>query len=538
MFASGESGLIHLPCCSLSSPADKTRLASNVITTYQAYRNVEDSIDDKIVLVESLWTKVEIQLRFLDKITSHMNEELAKSHFNLLQKLKGKLLQTVSQLESTSLGGTSIRQKTSDFLKKWKFAIVRSSLDELVAELEAWQQRFDPTWYLIILISGNVLDSELLRSQQNNAISSDQKTGPLGNMLALRSALKSEPTIVCKGGPPNANLHLDASGLKGAKETAIPFTTARATMRVRSSKLLIIESVAIPSGAIAQVKVDIENLARKLQQIDPEIFGLLQCYGLLKRRDPTTNRLTTIEVVYRAPPSHGTPNTLRHHLLKQEPTSLSTIMRIAKQMVRSVSYTHTCDFVHKNIRPENILIFSSDDSSFGPSSLLGFTQFRNAHFQTNLCGDSAWNRNLYRHPQRQGTFVQERYVMQHDIYSLGVCLLELGLWRSFVWYPAHDSNAAPVPGVALGLSISDKDFEAVHSPTPLRIKEHLVAVAKKELPPRVGDAYTDIVLACLTCLDPSNVAFGFDEELRDEDGIVIGVRFVENILGRINEISI
>ena len=32
--------------------------------------------------------------------------------------------------------------------------------------------------------------------------------------------------------------------------------------------------------------------------------------------------------------------------------------------------------------------------------------------------------------------------MQHDVYSLGVCLLEIGLWRSFV---AYSSDSAPVP---------------------------------------------------------------------------------------------
>src|SRR5262249_5202138 len=163
------------------------------------------------------------------------------------------------------------------------------------------------------------------------------------------------------------------------------------------------------------------------------------------------------------------------------PVSLSAITRIAKQLVRSVSYIHTCDFVHKDIRPENILVFSSNESPLGSSFLLGFNQFRNANFQTNLFGDPAWHRNLYRHPQRQGAFVQERYMMQHDIYSLGVCLLEIGLWRSFIWYPTDNGNSTPVPALPLGLSISDRDFETTHLTAPLLIKEHHMALAKKEL---------------------------------------------------------
>jgi hypothetical protein len=34
-----------------------------------------------------------------------------------------------------------------------------------------------------------------------------------------------------------------------------------------------------------------------------------------------------------------------------------------------------------------------------------------------------------------GEFPAEEYKMQHDIYSLGVCLLEIGLWEPLVEYP-------------------------------------------------------------------------------------------------------
>ena len=72
----------------------------------------------------------------------------------------------------------------------------------------------------------------------------------------------------------------------------------------------------------------------------------------------------------------------------------------------------------------------------------------------------------------------------------------------------------------------------------LRIKEHLVELAEKELPPRLGDMYTAIVLACLNSLDPGNEAFGPEQELADEDGILVGVRYIENVLIKMNEISI
>ncbi|KAK4156074.1 hypothetical protein C8A00DRAFT_31126 [Chaetomidium leptoderma] len=43
-----------------------------------------------------------------------------------------------------------------------------------------------------------------------------------------------------------------------------------------------------------------------------------------------------------------------------------------------------------------------------------------------------WHDNLYMHPQQQASPPVAGFNMGHDIYSLGVCLLEIGLWRPLV----------------------------------------------------------------------------------------------------------
>lgn len=40
-------------------------------------------------------------------------------------------------------------------------------------------------------------------------------------------------------------------------------------------------------------------------------------------------------------------------------------------------------------------------------------------------------------------------------------------------------------------------------------------------------AYTSVVLSCLTCLDRDNHAFGDESEFIDEDGVLVGVRYIE-----------
>jgi hypothetical protein len=144
--------------------------------------------------------------------------------------------------------------------------------------------------------------------------------------------------------------------------------------------------------------------------------------------------------------------------------------------------------------------------------------------RTWLSGDSAWEKNLYRHPHRQGVNPEETYVMQHDIYSLGVCLLEIGIWESFVLY--ENDATAPVPATVLGIAFGGIEFSR-----PVLMKEHLVALVKRVLPKKMGERYKEIVANCLTCMDQDNADFGDQSEFEDIDSVLVGVRYIEKVCG-------
>lgn len=165
------------------------------------------------------------------------------------------------------------------------------------------------------------------------------------------------------------------------------------------------------------------------------------------------------------------------------------------------------------MRPETILTFAGGASAIESAFLIGFEKFRSADGRTLKAGDSAWEHNLYRHPQRQGVQPEEIYTMQHDIYSSGVCLLEIGLWESFITYEADENE--PISGTAMGIKFDDAEFSK-----PTLMKEHLIALAKKELPRKMGSRYVQVVVNCLTCLDKENVDIGDQKEFEDADGVV------------------
>jgi hypothetical protein len=61
-------------------------------------------------------------------------------------------------------------------------------------------------------------------------------------------------------------------------------------------------------------------------------------------------------------------------------------------------------------------------------------------------GDPTWLRAMYQHPDRQGqpgSYPEVAYEAKHDIYSLGVTLLEVFLWIPFLKCETHEDHTDP-----------------------------------------------------------------------------------------------
>ena len=64
---------------------------------------------------------------------------------------------------------------------------------------------------------------------------------------------------------------------------------------------------------------------------------------------------------------------------------------------------------------------------------------------------------------------------------------------------------------------------------PTARKNHLVTIANTLLPPNTGTRYRDVVVNCLTYLEEDNADFVDGSDFEDEDGIVVGVRYIEKV---------
>jgi len=181
---------------------------------------------------------------------------------------------------------------------------------------------------------------------------------------------------------------------------------------------------------------DARGVAHILANVDAAIFSLLACQGVIKMFD-SSGQVTGFEFIFAVPSGLDKSRSLRTLLLAaNHGYPLDDRFQLARLLTRSVSFLHSCQVVHKNITPETVILLADSATGRETPFLVGFEKFRRAEGRTFMSGDLFWEKNIYRHPKRQGERPEEAYTMQHDIYSLGVYLLEIDLGASFVRFDA------------------------------------------------------------------------------------------------------
>ncbi|KAJ5746946.1 uncharacterized protein N7511_008642 [Penicillium nucicola] len=474
------------------------KYGKQLLEKYESYKAAEKEVSERAVILAARWKRISLQLEILKQIWSTLDHDHQSLQDQILQILHQKLEVAVSQI--SKIQTKYDRVSSIPRLTRWKYAfMVKGCLDTAIGELQTWQAIFDPTWYLIIRVNNPEIDTQLEKqTSQTTAVSVASR---------LRQSLTEETLS-------NEHIFLPADGISKFVVSEIPFSVMKTLVKVGSDTLILDHAECDPEANMTVLTRDVRTLARRLRNTDPVNFSLLKCFGVVKNQSERTGRTKSFDFIFRIPKSMRNPRSLRDHLCSDKRYSLSEVFTMAMQLAISVNYVHTMGFVHKSIRPETILIFDNGISQLGSLALVGFRSVRMADGKTLRHGDLAWDQNLYRHPDRQGLLPEADYTMQHDIYSLGVCMLEIGLWRSFVTY---DQSGVPWPA-----EIRHKtDVESSNS------KTNLVALATNELPQRMGDKFARIVINCLTCMDQTNYDFGDSQDFEDEDGVLIGVKYIE-----------
>lgn len=448
---------------------------------------------------------MEVQLESLKVLWETLEEPLQLHYADAVVRLEKKILAAFESVKHIrQLGAVD-----STMYQKIKAVYLRKHVKQAASDLESWQRQFDPSWYLITRITSNRVD-EQLRNDLPNQNSSTARLARMRNAIKETSSSEND-----RGGL----VFIDASLIK-KNSHVIPGTNMYEASYDQHRPVLLDRTNYSPLTAKMIARRYIHDLARLLMNVDPMTFGLLKCGGVVELPEENCSQF---QFVLELPKDLPSPRTLRTILMETPQCPLNHRIQLAKQLARSVMFVHTSGFVHKNIRPETILVFTDGPKTMGPSFLSGFERVRPSGASTEQSGDLEWEKNFYRHPVRQGLWPEELYKVQHDIYSLGVCLLELALWHSFAQYDV--GFAVPCPELNVSKALSDKDRRR----GAFAIKKELVTMAEDRLPGLIGERYASLTVTCLNCLDSKeNNIFHFESSRKDEK-TVVGVRYIENV---------
>jgi hypothetical protein len=234
----------------------------------------------------------------------------------------------------------------------------------------------------------------------------------------------------------------------------------------------------------------------------------LACLGYMD--DPSNARSF---ILYRSPLSHpwaSNPPSL-HELISKGWTSkmsLSHRFQAARTLVSSVLDIHTSGSLHSNINSKGIAMLPRNLSDTEPSPYLLGWGVEAPPTDTM----SPLEANLYHHSTQFGHMSQPATTEQ-DIYSLGVVLLEIGLWTTMSTVFAKLLGITPRFGA--------RDDKAMFR----RVNRVILDLAhSSDLRREMGEQYASVVKACLEWCHEDAVESMIDFRKRVVDGLDVGCR--------------
>jgi serine/threonine protein kinase len=185
----------------------------------------------------------------------------------------------------------------------------------------------------------------------------------------------------------------------------------------------------------------IDDLARMIHSASdrhPDLHTI-DCLGYT---DDTA--LSRYGLVYKAP--HQSFSTLNSLITSSDHRTpdLGERFKLAHTLSVALWSLHSLDWLHKSLSSTNILFFPSAFSTSATQAtataatvanislpyLLGFDSSRPDHLtEMSVASRNPSSMDLHRHPNSLDGIERKPYCKSYDIYSLGLVLLEIGLWK-------------------------------------------------------------------------------------------------------------
>ncbi|KAK0301692.1 hypothetical protein LTR01_009211 [Friedmanniomyces endolithicus] len=183
-----------------------------------------------------------------------------------------------------------------------------------------------------------------------------------------------------------------------------------------------------------QLQWRIALLTDLLRSAKPDTFRAAPCLGYIKV--PNTDNASRYGIVFEEPLIRGMEPkvaTLQELLERAPHPSLSARIALCVVLARCIHSFHALNWLHKALRPENILFFSSTESANVSEPFLAGFELSRPSIMEQWSEKPGFDpsKDIYRHPNAQSSQVIVKYRKSCDIYSLGVLMIEVALWKRF-----------------------------------------------------------------------------------------------------------
>ena len=539
-------------------------LGGSIVQLVKDYHHSDSIAEDLALKIDSKWKNMQKILNNLHRVSARLDLDLESEIRPILIKLSEVLIKAreraakLGMLSPPAAGDSVSRLAKEGHIPPATATRVRpppvtgavdtnpvaasvcwskGELQNLLSQCEEWEALISSRLLIIIMFESKLLDN----------VSEEQKwKGPTVRLLGRTSHVTNVSSDQI-----SSNWSADVQELNFNSEAFTIIQLQRSMIRYMQNNAGNLPNYLVEfrqyhfahkeksdSKNFAYFQSDLYDTAKMLKGAVPQLMSILQSPGV------TCNKSQSgcFELLYTVPSYLIKPRSLRDLLMSSSSRDkdgtllipLNHRIRVANRIAVAVLYVHSGHFVHKHIKPENIIVFETDDNNTFPSIighpfLVGFDRSRAEASYTIGEGDVFLADCIYQHPERWGIKAQHRFTMLHDIYSLGVVLLEIGLWKSFVkWDTVSSRRVISWRGLE-GLF----DGEELKKPfSPHHVKERFIVKAKQLLPAKVGQRYTDVVVACLS----SSIDDGID--MGDELEVKVGLAYIKNVMSKLEALQV
>ncbi|KAL8997289.1 MAG: hypothetical protein Q9169_003381 [Polycauliona sp. 2 TL-2023] len=510
-----------------------------IVSKYSTFKDSKDEHEIQRLLVKLHWDEIQATILFFARSSDRFDgtvRDLVEAHLHILLK---KFEVVILNLQKNLRSGNEV--------KRIRYAVFgKNVLEELIADLEKWQTRFLQYLQLITFTGHRLVEPE-------SPAADVAKKAP-----SLTAFTKLQDLSVDDGGhnavpyPPKDTDYPDSQAESLRCSNVFMLPRPGASPLAPTIDLIDRRYYDRDRDNVEYVRQIVCQTAKILSAADPETMGILSCRGFIHRP-----HLSRFDLVLPLPPTVTTcPRSLRD--LLTDPVhrghashSLSERLLLAKNLAAAVFYMHTSKLIHKNIRPETILVLSANPSSnpaessvsqrqsktslfpytLGRPVLVGFDNVRQVDLDwvSKRNGTLSWEEDVYQHPTRHGAMAARYYSVQHDVYSLGVVLIEIALWQSFIVYDKERQDFRPNTVLWGKAESKVEGLQKGESGAGEQIMAHLEKLARLEVPVVMGDKYRKVILSCLG---------GIGEHGEETDDVEMGVRFIQTVLEDLEDITI